>query len=364
VDATSIDLVNDDGATTCLNPLGVSPSEVSSESESEDDLSFEELASGFDKLRHAYNALKLKHDMLQRDHDALLSKFDDVCNDKMIIIHANEKLKIDNDALSSKLDSISLEKENVSFESNVTKNELASLKSHVCSSSNNAMLSVELNDVKDRIDCLSSTLNVCVHKHKDLMNLCVEKNYSIHKKNTHHAFIYAKVLKCKICGRNGHVAKYCFDAKKDFQKPISMSPLASYHVSMPRKHSHAPIEHHKHDVVYSCDLCGRKGHLAKYCFDAKRICVEKKNSLKKSFKSPHIYVPKKSFSAPFYTHTTSTHSFHCSYCGRNGHVKEFCFDRSKAINAPRWVHNPKAFDFTSRGNVPNSFGPKRFWVPK
>jgi hypothetical protein len=362
VDATSIDLVNDDGATTCLNPLGVSPSEVSSESESEDDLSFEELACGFDKLRHAYNTLKLKHDKLQINHDALLSKFDVICNDKMIVMHANEKLKNDNNVLSSKVDSISLERNNAMFELDAIKNEFVLFKdNHICSSSlENDVLNGELDVVKNRISCLSSTLNDCVHAHEKLEAMCVKKHSSMPKKHTHHAHMYAKVHKCTICGRKGHVAKFCFDR---VQKPVSIGtnvPKVSHMHCMPHTHSHAPIEHHKHPFVYDCTLCGRKGHLAKYCFDAKKSFVEKKNSLK----SPHVYVPKKNLSAPYHTLTTSTHPFHCSYCGRNGHLKEFCFDRSKAINAPKWVHNPKAFDFTSRGNVPNSFGPKKFWVPK
>ena len=108
--------------------------------------------------------------------------------------------------------------------------------------------------------------------------------------------------------------------------------------------------------------------MAKFCYDLHKPLVSMKiilkEDLKKNFISPNVYAPKKSFSEPFPTLTTSTHRFHCSYCGRNGHLKELCFDRLRAINAPKWIHNPKAFDFTFRGHVPTDLGPKRFWVSK
>ena len=144
------------------------------------------------------------------------------------------------------------------------------------------------------------------------------------------------------------------------QKPVSIGtvvPNASHTHFISHTHSHAPIEHHKHDVVYSCTLCGRKGHLAKYCFDAKRICFEKKNilHLKKNKFNPHVY----------------DHPLHCTHCGRNGHSKDFCFDRIRAIDAPTWVRNPNGFGFgvktphmVDRAHNPSFLGPKRFWVPK
>jgi hypothetical protein len=306
-----------------------------------------------------------EHEKLKFDHDIISSRFDVICLVRDNTMHELEEtrdklvnLQFCYDALSSIVD----DNKNAMLECEIARNELASFKeNHVCSSSNNdALFRNEFKNINDRMNSLNSTLNDCVHMHKKLENVCVKKQSSLIKKTTHHAHMYAKVHKCTICGRKGHVAKFCFDR---VHKPVSIGTnvsKASHMHSMPHTHLHAPIEHHKHAIVYDCTLCGRKGHLAKYCFDAKKSFVEKKNSLK----SPHVYVLKKNLSAPYHTLTTSTHPFHCSYCGRNGHLKEFCFDRSKAINAPKWVHNPKAFDFTSRGNVPNSFGPKRFWAPK
>jgi hypothetical protein len=361
-------MVNEDGATTCLDPLGDSPSEVSSQSDDEDDLSIEELASGFEKLMHAYNKLHKEHVNLKRDHDALLSKFDDVCNDKMMIMHANEKLKIDNDVLSSKIDSISLENENAMFKIDETRNELISFKeNHICSSSFDSVFDEEFNVVKNRIECLNSTLIDCVHNHKNLENMCAKKQASSHKKTTHHAHMYAKVHKCTVCGRKGHLAKFCYDTHTRVQKPVSVGtivPNISHTHFIPRTHSHAPIEHHKRDVVYSCTLCGRKGHLAKFCFDAKKICFMKKN------KTPHV-LQKDSFRAHTHVDRMYAQPLHCTHCGRKGHTKDFCFDRLRAIDAPTWVRNPKSFGFGvktpnmfDRAHIPSFLGPKKFWAPK
>jgi hypothetical protein len=367
VDATSSELVNEDKATACLDPLGVSPSEVSSESETDDDISFEELANGFDKLRHAYNSLKLKHDNLQNDHDLLASEYDDVCKEKMTIMHAHEKLKIDYDSLSSKCQSISHEKIDAMVELEVAKNEIALLKNHVCSSSSNDSFIDEFKNLNDRMNTLNSTLNVCVHAHKNLENMCAKKQASSHKKTIYHAHMYAKVHKCTICGRKGHLARFCFDAQVRVQKPVSIGtnvPKVSHMHSMPHTHSHASIDHHEHAIVYDCTLCGRKGHLAKFCFDAKRIGFMKKN------KTPRIF-QNDNFSAYSRFDSHYAHPLHCTHCGRNGHSKDFCFDRIRAIDAPTWVRNPNGFGFgvktphmVDRAHNPSFLGPKRFWAPK
>jgi hypothetical protein len=387
VDATSREM-----ATTRLRPLGDSPSEVSSESDSEDDMSFDELACGFEKLRHAYNGLKLKHDKLQVDHDALLAKFNDVSNEKLIILHKHDELEkeheiltsrfnemcqvrddainelttlhIDYDSLSSKLDSMKNDNTMLS----AIRNELVLFKdNHVCSSSSNDVFDQEFKIVKDRMDSLNSTLNVCVHAHKNLENLCVKKNSSISKKHTHHAYLYAKVHKCIICGRKGHLAKFCFDAHKRVKKPVYLAPkniwvpsVLKKNVFTPQSHTHIPIEYHKHPNVYACTICGRKGHLAEFCFDVK------KKSLKNS-----LFLEKKNFCAHTHVDHMVAQPFHCTHCGRKGHLRDFCFDRLRAINAPSWVHNPKVVGFGvkahnmfDRVHNPSFLGPKKFWVPK
>ena len=61
---------------------------------------------------------------------------------------------------------------------------LLCLNIHVCSSSSNdglsfnydAMPCVELNNIENRIDCLSSTLNDCVHENEKIVRMCDKKN--------------------------------------------------------------------------------------------------------------------------------------------------------------------------------------------
>ena len=70
----------DNSSTSCVRPLGDSPSEVSLESEDEDsNIPYDELASAFDKLTRAY-------DILQSDHEILVSKLDVISNKKAIIL--------------------------------------------------------------------------------------------------------------------------------------------------------------------------------------------------------------------------------------------------------------------------------------
>ena len=112
------------------------------------------------------------------------------------------------------------------LECEIARNELVSFKeNHVCSSSNNDVLfRDEFKSINERVICLNSILDDCVHKHKDLMDLGSKKNTSISKKHTHYAYMYTKNYKCTICGRKCHLDRFCFDAKKIFQKPTSIAP--------------------------------------------------------------------------------------------------------------------------------------------
>jgi len=62
---------------------------------------------------------------------------------------------------------------------------------------------------------------------------------------------------------------------------------------------------------------------------------------------------------PKHAHTSHTHHafmygkvFSCSYCGRKGHLANFCYDRLNASRHNIWVRNT------------NFQGPKKIWVPK
>ena len=79
------------GASSCTRPLGDSPSVVS-DSESDSDISINELACAYDRLSHAYTKLqnnfidlKSKHISLKSDHESLASKLDIVVKENAIL---------------------------------------------------------------------------------------------------------------------------------------------------------------------------------------------------------------------------------------------------------------------------------------
>ena len=74
------------------------------------------------------------------------------------------------------------------------------------------------------MDYLSSTLSSCAFNYKKLESLFQKKHTPhIHAHHHHHAFAYvarhdhkhthkhSKVYKCTHCGRKGHLAKFCFN---------------------------------------------------------------------------------------------------------------------------------------------------------
>ena len=74
------------------------------------------------------------------------------------------------------------------------------------------------------MNCLSSTLSKCAFNHSRLESLFSKKQTPhVHAHHTHHAYAYVA------------------------------------------RHDHTPT--HKHPKVYTCTHCGRKGHLAKFCYD-------------------------------------------------------------------------------------------------
>ena len=67
----------------------------------------------------------------------------------------------------------------------------------------------------------------------------------------------------------------------------------------PSRHTHAPHghTHHMYAHVYTCTHCGRKGHLAKFCFDRIHDCNLAKNFVwVREGTNPHglkrLWVPK------------------------------------------------------------------------
>ena len=76
------------------------------------------------------------------------------------------------------------------------------------------------------MDCLSSTLSSCAFNHSRLESLFSKKQTPhVHAHHPHHAYAYVA------------------------------------------RHDHTHTHTHKHTKVYKCTHCGRKGHLAKFCYD-------------------------------------------------------------------------------------------------
>ena len=76
--------------------------------------------------------------------------------------------------------------------------------------------------LKKKVDCLGSTMSQCAMNHSRLESLVRKK-----------------------------------------QVPTFMHAHPSRHTHAPHGHTH----HHMYAHVYTCTHCGRKGHLAKFCYD-------------------------------------------------------------------------------------------------
>ena len=82
----------------------------------------------------------------------------------------------------------------------------------------------EINVLKNRISCLSSTLSTCAFNHTRLESMFSKKQTPpIHAHHSHHAYslfarhdhthkhMHSKVYKCTHCDRRGHLVKFCYD---------------------------------------------------------------------------------------------------------------------------------------------------------
>ena len=79
--------------------------------------------------------------------------------------------------------------------------------------------------LKKSVDCLGSTLSHCVMNHTRLESMFRKKQVPpmhAHKpRHTHashvhsHNTLYAHVYTCTHCGRKGHLAKFCYDKIND-----------------------------------------------------------------------------------------------------------------------------------------------------
>ena len=95
--------------------------------------------------------------------------------------------------------------------------------SHSCHALYATINKNEIQVLKNRINCLSSTLNNCACNHSRLETLFQKKQAPhIHAHNPRHTYahyahihthshMHARVYACTHCGRKGHLARFCFD---------------------------------------------------------------------------------------------------------------------------------------------------------
>ena len=158
---------------------------------------------------------------MKNENVSLLSKLNDLCEgntflkNKIILLEKQKEITLhENTSLKRKF--FDNEKENVS-----KKNK------KIVSQSHHALHATidnsEINVLKNRINCLSSTLSSCAFNHKRLESLFSKKQTPHVHAHHHHAYAYVarhdhththkhpKVYKCTHCGRKVHLAKFCFD---------------------------------------------------------------------------------------------------------------------------------------------------------
>jgi len=184
-----------------------------------------------EEISNDRDSLKSQLELALKENNVLKSK-----NDCHAILKKNEKLssKIDfvlkeNVDLKNKIISISNEL-NACLEKNIVLHN--KINAHVCHASvasssrlpNACISSSKINDdiclIKKRLDCLGSTMSQCALNHTRLETLFRKKQVPhihahpprhTHAPHGHHQHMYAHVYTCTHCGRNGHLAKFCFD---------------------------------------------------------------------------------------------------------------------------------------------------------
>jgi len=226
-----------------------------------------ELTSKLEIFLEKHELLKKKHFDVKEELKDLCSTFETVLQEKGEIASERDSLKSqlelalkeievlknrndcddtlkNNKVLSSKLDlvlkeNIALKNEIdfISKELDLVLNKNKSLKNnidfHVCHaniattsstpiacSTLSSSIENDINDLKRSVDCLGSTLSHCAMNHTRLESLVRKKQVpTMHAHPTRHTHahhghnhnMYAHVYTCTHCGRKGHLARFCYD---------------------------------------------------------------------------------------------------------------------------------------------------------
>ena len=205
-------------------------------------MSYDELASFCQKLLKKYDLLKAENDKLKKENTSLLKENDSFRNKLACVSKENKVLKKENISLSSKLNDIcegnnflknkiilvKKEKEIVLEENNSLKRKIISKEKeniskrkktvdpHSCHALHATIDKNEIQFLKNRINCLSSTLTNCAFNHFIVETLFQKKQvphvHAYHPRHIYahfahydhtHSHMHAKVYKCTHCGRKG-----------------------------------------------------------------------------------------------------------------------------------------------------------------
>jgi len=226
----------------------------------------EELSIVCEKLIEKYKILKKKSLEIEKENKCLHARLDNVLQEKVEVYNERDSLRSqlelalkENEFLKSKNDCHAILKKNENLSSRVDfvlkenvvlKNKIISISndlnvcleknivlqnkidSHVCHArvvspkspiacSTSSMLENDINLLKKKMDCLGSTMSQCAMNHSRLETLVRKKQVPTsmhahpprhtHAPHGHHQHMYAHVYSCTHCGRKGHLAKFCYD---------------------------------------------------------------------------------------------------------------------------------------------------------
>jgi hypothetical protein len=159
-----------------------------------DKLTIDYLANAFEDLETLHRNLMSKHAKLEKKFEKLMMIHNDLIVEHNDLIDVHDKLQED-------------------------------LNSHTSSSSHKSVIVPinrdEIDEMKSKMNVLSSTLSKCAIDHVKLESLFKKKNthsshvshssHAHHGNHSHHAHIYSNIYVCSFCGRKGHVSKFCYD---------------------------------------------------------------------------------------------------------------------------------------------------------
>ena len=180
-----------------------------------------------DSLRSQLDLALKENEFLKSKNDCetLLKKNENLSSKVEFVLRGNHSLKNEIDFITKELDICV--KKNISL-----KNDMSS---HVCHArvvsprspiacTSSSRINDDICLLKKNMDCLGSTLSQCAKSHTRLKSLFRKKQVPImhahhprhtHASHDHHYTLYAHVYTCTHCGRKGHLAKFCFDRIHD-----------------------------------------------------------------------------------------------------------------------------------------------------